>query len=161
MGIGFGLCLWMTVPGIVDASWFVADDANHPAPETLNTSTEETRDGRGVKLCISVSINSPGLGNLNDRQMNTHLRTLAFLLSNAVAKLSSVMSHALARSKLPSVDSIQSSFLEREAQIWLLRLLQFHPWQCRTLPELLLEFLLALQEADNAAGCRDNSSGQR
>jgi hypothetical protein len=29
MGIGFGLCLWMTVPGIVDASWFVADDANH------------------------------------------------------------------------------------------------------------------------------------
>jgi hypothetical protein len=68
--------------------------------------------GRGVKLCLSVSSNSPRLGNLNDRQINTYLRTLAFLLSNAVAKLNSVMSHTLARSKLPSVDSIQSSFLE-------------------------------------------------
>ncbi len=69
--------------------------------------------GLGVKLCLSVSMNSPRLGNLNDRQINTYLRTLAFLLSNAVAKLNSVMSHTLARSKLPSVDSIQSSFLEK------------------------------------------------
>jgi hypothetical protein len=57
-------------------------------------------------------MNSPRLGNLNDRQINTYLRTLAFLLSNAVAKLNSVMSYALARPKLPSVDGIQSSFLE-------------------------------------------------
>src|SRR5580692_2136049 len=67
--------------------------------------------GRGVKLCLSVSSNSPRLGNLNDRQINTYLRTLAFLLSNAVAKLTSVMSHVLARSKFPSVESLLSSFL--------------------------------------------------
>jgi len=103
----------MTVPGVVDASWFVTDDANHtPHRETLNTSTAEKWAGSRGKFRLSVSMNSPRLGNFNDRQINAYLRTLAILLSNLVAKLNSVMCHALARSKLPSVDSIQSSLLE-------------------------------------------------
>jgi len=57
-------------------------------------------------------MNSPRLGNLHDRQIDTYLRTLAFLLSNLVAKLNSLVRHVLVRSELPSVDSIQSSFLE-------------------------------------------------
>jgi len=43
----------MTIPGVADASQFVAD-ANHPAPETLNTSTEEKCAGsRGKALPLS------------------------------------------------------------------------------------------------------------
>ena len=46
---------------------------------------------------------------MTGRSIRTCAHSL-FLLSNLVAKLNSVMRHVLARSKLPSVDSIDGSF---------------------------------------------------